>query len=113
MTKENYALKEGTVSVKLRDRFKESTLGAESKFQSERVGILNQTPHPDIIRRDPLYEITLGEYPKKMDVRDLKPGAAEGRFAENAPKSVFNIDLEKYNQMMRVGSRVPGTILKK
>ncbi len=106
--KENQA----PVQVKIQDRYKESTLGGgESRFQSVREGPL---PKERSERRDPLYEITLGELPRRNNNNEqiAKAAGGDGRKTDT-PKSVYNVDLEKYNQMMRVGGRVPGTISKK
>ncbi len=79
----------------------------DSKFQSERAGALLQlAPTVSIKENAPIkkeaamvYDNPLSEMPKKVE-----PGKV---------KSVYNIDLEKYNQMMRAGGRVPGMIIKK
>lgn len=85
------------------DKLNESTLGMDSRFQSERGDSLIQSEEPS--------ELPIRHIPRNVVVCETPNAGSQSQ--RGAKKSVFNINLEKYNLLMRTGSRVPGTIIKK
>jgi len=110
LSKENAFLKETQNSVrKPIKNLHESTLGLESKFQSEKAGIMLQTAP----QQSPYPKENIPEMDKKEIMSEM-PKKIDAGIKQIAPiRSVYNIDLEKYNQMMRAGGRIPGMIAKK
>ena len=93
------------------DKLNESTLGIDSRFQSERGSSLIQSEGlnelPISTKRNPQrYNAVVCDTPNA-----IKSSGSQSQRA--IKKSVFNINLEKYNQIMKTGGRVPGTIIKK
>lgn len=113
---ENEELKSRRDQCKTGDRYLQQENRAPERFYSERM-IVDQTPHPiqeykkaeDMPRKG--LEGTIQNVPRLFVGDKQNQSTLLEKKCEQ--KSVYNIDLEKYNQLMRIGSRVPGTILKK
>ena len=94
---------------KLKERSRDPLSGPDSKFQTERAEGEQTTPYIAkeniaAAKKDSsmLYESSIGEIYRKQE----GPRTAQA-------KSVYNVDLGRYNQMMKACGRVPGMIIKK